>query len=135
LLLGVIKGVTSNFNENCANSLSSTVGSFFDLIDNMAVYDPRLLAKFQLSTVNLTEATNQVYAYCDMNQLASQFTKLADYANYEQYIVFASRGLGTFINVWGEMTTCIDMANAKGNGFDVGYCGSTLASTLLDTSL
>ena len=113
--------------------LSSTVVSFFDVINNLAIYDPTKTAKFQLASVNFTEATNQVYAYCDVNQLTKQFTFLADYENYEQYIVFASRIGGTMINTYGELMTCISDGNERGNGFDVGYCGSTLASTLLDT--
>lgn len=134
LSLGLIDGFVSNFNENCRVGLSSSVISFFDVMDNLAVYDPTKVAKFQLASVNFTEATNQVYAYCDVNQLTKQFSYLADYNAYENYIVFASRIGGTLINTYGEMMTCIDDGSKKGNGFDVGYCGSTLASTLLDTS-
>jgi len=129
----VIDGFVSTFNGNCKAGLDSTVVSFFDVINNLAIYDPTKTAKFQLASVNFTEATNQVYAYCDVNQLTKQFTFLADYENYEQYIVFASRIGGTMINTYGELMTCINDGNERGNGFDVGYCGSTLASTLLDT--
>lgn len=74
-----------------------------------------------------------MFVYCDSRQLTKQFTVLADYENYENYIVYFSRGLGTWINTWGELTTCMDEGSAKGNGFDVGYCGSTLLSKLFDT--
>jgi len=124
----------SNFNEPCRVGLSYTVISFFDVIDNIAIYDPTKTAKFSIANVNLTESTNQVYAYCDVNQLTKQFTWLADYENFENYIVFGSRIGGTLINVFGEMMGCISDGNSKGNGYDVGYCGSSLASTLLDTS-
>lgn len=134
-MLGVIDGFTSNFNEDCRSGLTSTVVSAFDVYDNMAIYDPRLIAKFQLSTVNFTEATNQVFVYCDSRQLTKQFTVLADYMNYENYIVFASRGLGTWINVWGELTTCMEEGAEMNKGYDVGYCGSSLITQLLDTKL
>jgi len=107
LLIGVIDGFTSNFNEDCRNGLTSSVVSAFDLFDNLEIYDPRLIAKFQLSMVNFTEASNHVFVFCDSAQLTKQFTVLSDYKNYENYIVFASRGLGTYINMWGELTECM----------------------------
>uniref|UniRef100_A0A7S3MI58 Uncharacterized protein n=1 Tax=Favella ehrenbergii TaxID=182087 RepID=A0A7S3MI58_9SPIT len=134
LFLGIIKGFVSNFNQNCAVGLTTSVNSFFDIIDNLAVYNPTKTAKFQISSVNFTEATNQVYAYCDVNQLTKQFTMLSDYENYENYFVFASRIGGTLVNTYPEMMACINDGQRKSNGFDVGYCGSTLASTFLDTS-
>ena len=105
------------------------------MFNNIGIYDPRLLAKFSLSNVNLTEATNQVYAFCDMTSLFSQFTKLADYNNPEQYIVLASRVGGAFINTVGELMTCIGDGNERNNGYDVGYCGGELFSVFLDTTL
>ena len=135
LSLGIIDGFVSAFNSNCNAGLSSSIISFFDVIDNLAIYDPTKTAKFQLASVNFTEATNQVYAYCDTNSLTQQFSFLADYKNYENYIVFASRIGGTLINTYPEMMACIRDGSKKGNGFDVGYCGSTLTATLLDTQL
>ena len=135
LSLGIIDGFVSAFNQNCHAGLSSTIISFFDVIDNLAVYNPTKTAEFQLASVNFTEATNQVYAYCDTNSLTQQFSFLADYNNYENYIVFASRIFGTTINTYPEMMTCIRDGQEKGNGFDIGYCGSTLTSTILDTQL
>ena len=108
LFLGVINGFVSSFNANCAVGLTSTVNSFFDVVDNLAVYNPTKIAKFQISSVNFTEATNQVYAYCDVTQLTKQFTYLGDYENFENYIIFASRIGGTLVNYWGEMATCIE---------------------------
>lgn len=108
LFLGVINGFVSSFNANCAVGLTSTVNSFFDVVDNLAIYNPTKIAKFQISSVNFTEATNQVYAFCDVTQLTKQFTYLSDYENYENYIIFASRIGGTLVNYWGEMATCIE---------------------------
>jgi len=65
----------------------------------------------------------------------TQFSGLANYEDYDQYIVLASRVAGAFVNTVGELTTCVDDGQRKGNGYDVGLCSSTLASVLLDTSL
>jgi len=134
-LLGSIDGFASNFNVDCRNGLSSTVSSLFDVFDNLGIYDPRLIGKFSISNVNFTEATNSVYAHCDMSQLVDQFTKLADYQNYEQYIVFASRVGGVFINEYWEKSACIEHGNKIDNGYDVGFCSFQLVSAILDTEL
>jgi len=83
LLLGIIDGTTGSFNGDCRGGLAETVRSTFSVLDNIDIYDPRKLSKFSLSNVGLTEATNVVYAYCDVSHLVSQFVNLADYENYE----------------------------------------------------
>jgi len=134
-LLGSIDGFASNFNVDCRNGLSSTVSSLFDVFDNLGIYDPRLIGKFSISNVNFTEATNSVYAHCDMSQLVNQFVKLADFKNYEQYIVFGSRVGGVFINEFWEKSACIEHGNKIDNGYDVGFCSFQLVSAFLDTEL
>jgi hypothetical protein len=135
LLLGVIDGTTGAFNDSCRGGLAESVRSGFSVMNNIGIYDPRLLAKFSLSNVNFTEATNQVYAFCDMTSLFSQFVTLADYQNPEQYIVLASRVGGAFINTFSELSTCISEGRVRNNGYDVGYCGGELFSVFLDTTL
>ena len=76
-----------------------------------------------------------MYAHCDMRTLTQQFTWLFDFENYEQYIVFASRVGGVFINEFWEMEECIQHGNEIDNGYDVGYCSLTLVSSILDTEL
>merc|ERR1712098_960676 len=102
---------------------------------NIDIYNPQKMAKFSLSNIALTEATNHVYASCDVSHLTSQFVKLSDYTNYEQYIVLASRIGGAFINAWPMYTGCIQHGKETDNGFDVGYCGGKLFSVFLDTTL
>ena len=134
-LLGAINGITSTFNTDCSTGLSLTVSSFFDVIDNIGIYDPRMLGKFQIASVNFTEATNAVYAFCDVSQLAKQFSTLFNYVNWEQYISLAARTGGVFINEFWEKSACISNGNTIGNGFDVGFCALSLASNFLDTKL
>ena len=82
-LLGAIDGFASNFNVDCRNGLASTVISGFDVYNNIDIYNPQKLGKFQIANVNFTEATNSVYAHCDIRTLVQQFSWLADYENYE----------------------------------------------------
>lgn len=135
MLLGVIDGFTSGFNETCRSGLANTVRSSFSVVDNIDFYNPKKLAKFQISNVGLTEATNIVYAYCDISALLAQFSKLFDYENPEQYITVASRVGGVFMSTWPKLTKCVTNGKTKENGYDVGFCGSTLASQFLDISL
>lgn len=135
LLIGIIDGLTSDFNGDCKGGLAETVRSAFTVWDNLGIYDPRKLSKFTMATNTLTEATNIVYAYCDTSQLVSQFSSLADYTNWEQYIVLASRIGGVFIKDWKKYRGCMSSGKERGNGFDVGLCGAKLASVFLDTSL
>ena len=83
----------------------------------------------------MTEATNIVYAYCDISALLAQFSKLLDFNNPEQYITLVSRVGGVFLSTWPKLTKCVKNGSKKENGYDVGFCASTLASQFLDISL
>ena len=135
MLLGGIDGTTGGFNDSCRSGLAETVRSAFALFDNMDIYDPRKISKFSLSNIGLTEATNVVYAYCDVSHLTEQFVTLSDYNNYEQYIVLASRIGGAMINAYGELRECITRGKERGNGYDVGLCSGEIVSMFLDTTL
>ena len=134
ILIGVIDGLTSSFNDDCRGGLAESIRTFFTLWDNLGIYDPRKISKFAMSTAGFTEATNIVYAYCDINQLSKQFIKLADYQNWEQYIVLASRVGGVFIKDYWTLSDCISGGKLRGNGYDVGLCSGKLTSLFLDTT-
>ena len=135
MLLGIIDGTTGGFNAECRGGLAQCVQSFFALIANIDIYDPRKISKFSLANIGLTESTNVVYAFCDVSQLTTQFVYLSDYTNYEQYIVLGSRVGGALINQYPKLTKCIDNGKERGNGYDVGLCGGELFSVFLDTTL
>ena len=107
MLVGIVDGTTGSFNGDCRGGLVSSIRAAFTLYNNIGIYDPRKLSKFTLSTNSFTEATNVVYAFCDISHLASQFSSLANYENYEQYIVLASRVGGGFINQIPQLYGCI----------------------------
>ena len=113
LLIGGIDGFTSDFNDSCTDGLIMTVTSAFSVLDNIAIYDPRNFAKFNISNVALTEATNMAYAFCDLSQLVSQFEKLVDFSNPDQYLVLVSRVGGAMINEVPAMWKCIQEGQEK----------------------
>ena len=76
-----------------------------------------------------------MYAYCDVSTLTANLRLLADFDNEEQYIVVASRALGFMINEYGVLAKCVSRGRERGNGYDVGKCGSETVSKLLDTTL
>ena len=135
MFLGIIDGLVSNFNVDCRSGLSESVKSLFSVVKNLPT-DPRKFAKFNIANTGLTEATNMVYAYCDTAPLGNNLSALIDYeTDPEQYIVLFSRLSGLYINTYPEMMKCIEQGKKKGNGYDVGFCGSNLVSLALDTKL
>ena len=69
ILLGVIEGGTSNFNEDCKGGLQNMVRSGFTVMSTSQFWLPANSAKFNLANVALTEASNIVYAHCSVDML------------------------------------------------------------------
>ena len=135
VLLGVIDGGTSNFNEDCRGGLANMVRNAFSVLDTYQIWLPQNTAKFNLANVGLTEASNIVYAHCSVTQVAAQLAQLADYSNPDQYIIVASRISGAMINTIPELRGCISEGNRKRDGYMVGVCSAEMVTTLLDASL
>ena len=134
-MVGCIDSIVSSYNEYCRSGLATTVRSAFDVYDNINIINPQNIPKFNLASVNLTEATNIVYAYCDVSKLFDQFSTITDYSDPEQYITIGSRVSGSLVNTVPEMRRCIDDGKRKGNGYDVGKCGCEIGAVVLDTKL
>ena len=90
-----------------------TVSNAFSVLDNIAIYDPRNLAKFNIANVGLTEATNMAYAFCDTSSLVKQFERLVDFSNPDQYLVLVARIGGALINEVPNMWACIQDGQKK----------------------
>ena len=135
MLLGVIDGGTSNFNEDCRGGLANMVRNGFSVLDTYQVWLPKNTAKFNLANVGLTEASNIVYAHCSVTQVAAQLAQLADYENPDQYIIVFSRISGAMVNTIPELRECINYGNQIGDGYMVGLCAANMVTTLLDASL
>ena len=134
-MLGLIQGLTAGFSVNCENGLTLAINSAFTVYTNREVYDPTKIMKFNIALNNLTEASNQVYAYCDVTSLTTEFTKLADYSDWPQYVAIASRAGGVFIADYWIYMDCINKGMEYENGIDVGLCSGKLATLFLDTVL
>ena len=135
MLLGVIDGGTSNFNEDCRGGLANMVRNAFSVLDTYQIWLPQNTAKFNLANVGLTEASNIVYAHCSVTQVAGQLSQLLDYSNPDQYIIIFSRISGAFVNTIPEKRRCMGEGSLKRDGFMVGLCASQMVTTLLDASL
>jgi len=132
LLLGVIDGFTSGFNEDCRSGLAETVRNGFSVLDTYQIWLPQNTAKFNIANVALTEASNIVYAYCDMSALFANLSQYTDISNPDQFVVLGFRIAGALVNTVGELTDCVSVGKAKNDGYMVGSCSAVLASTLLD---
>merc|ERR1712045_891558 len=135
VLLGVIDGGTSNFNEDCRGGLANMVRNAFSVLDTYQIWLPQNTAKFNLANVGLTETSNIVYAHCSVTQVAAQLAQLADYGNPDQYIIVFSRIGGAMVNTIPELRECITYGNQIGDGYMVGVCSAEMVTTLLDASL
>ena len=135
ILLGLIDGGTSNFNGECKSGLAETVRSAFSVLDTYEIWNPKNTAKFNIANVQLTEASNIVYAHCDVSTLAGQVGQIFDYEDPDQYIVIASRIMGAMINTIPELRSCVSQGQKTRDGYMVGVCSAEMLTTLLDASL
>ena len=66
ILLGLIDGVTGQFNDDCKNGLKGSVVSGFNLATyGSTFYLPSSLIKTQMSVNDVMTAVNSVTAYCN----------------------------------------------------------------------
>ena len=77
ILLGVIDGVTGQFNDDCKNGLKGSVVSTFNLATyGSTIYLPSSLIKTQMSVNDVMSAVNSVTAYCNFTLMLNQFGAL-----------------------------------------------------------
>ena len=135
MLIGIIEGFVSDYNEDCKAGLVNMVKSGFSVLDTYQFYLPTNFAKFQLANIGLTEATNIVYAHCSVTKILEQTADFVDFEDPMEYIVIISRFIGAAINSVPELTGCMSEASAKEDGYMYGNCASNLVTTLLDAEL
>ena len=79
MLIGIIEGFVSDYNEDCKAGLVNMVKSGFSVLDTYQVYKPQNFAKFNLANIGLTEATNIVYAHCSVTKILEQTSEFVDF--------------------------------------------------------
>ena len=72
ILTGLIEGTVTNFGTTCKDGMTSTVHSLFRMWDNIEIYNPTKIMKFGMSTNNMIESTNVVFAYCDFSHVSME---------------------------------------------------------------
>jgi hypothetical protein len=133
---GVIDGMSSVFtNEVCQSGMVSVVDTLKQMLDNREVYKPENVMKFSIASNNFQEAQNTVVAYCDFSSYGRSLSKLTETSKWENYIRFAGRVGGVFINDWQPNYECITNSISVQIGHDAGICASTLLSQVLDAVL
>ena len=81
--------------------------SAFSVLDTYEVWITQNTAKLNIAEAQLTEASNIVYAHCDVSTLAGQVTQIFDVDDPDQYIVIASRIMGAMVNTIPELRSCV----------------------------
>lgn len=135
MLLGIIEGGTSNFNDDCKGGLQNMVRSSFSVLSTYQIWLPQNTAKFNLANVGLTEASNIVYAHCSVTPVFDQIASLVDFNDPDSFIIVFARISGGMINTIPELRTCVKEGQEKRDGYMVGLCSANMAVTLLDASL
>ena len=79
ILIGIIDGIVAYFSYQCHSGLIGFIGSAFRMIDHYEVWLPQNTMKFNMSMNSFLEASNVVFAYCDVSHFQ---TEIEHYANY-----------------------------------------------------
>jgi len=97
LMKGMVVGLTATFSGECRGGLVGIIDSLLNAYNHIKIYLPKNFNKFGIAINDLTKAGNIVYAYCDMQKLWGELSKLGDWQDWEQYIEIAMRVGGVFI--------------------------------------
>ena len=89
--------------------------------------------KFNMSLNSFLEASNVVFAYCDVSHFQTEIEHYADYHNWEQYVSLAGRIGGVMVSDFWKYYDCIKEGRYGYNGFDIGACSGKITSLMIDT--
>lgn len=133
-LYGVIDGMSGTFtNEVCLGGITNVVASGSTMLNSAGAITDAM--KFSIASNNMSESTNTVVAYCDFSQYGRQLSKFANFAEWQNYVRFAGRIGGVFINDWQPAYDCIQSSVEAELGHDAGFCAAGLVSLVLDAVL
>lgn len=116
--------------------MANVVGSVFSMLEYKNIYNPTSTMKFAIAAGNLNSAVSTVTAWCNFSSFVNQLSYLTNFRMYENYIRVFGRTAGMFFSTtWKTNYECIKNGVATGNGHDVGYCVSQIATAVLDSVL
>ncbi len=78
--------MTREYNQECSKALVASIDSFFSTAENIAVYKPSKLAKFNIAISKFTKDTNQAYARCAISDFTKMFAKLTNFSDLYEVI-------------------------------------------------
>lgn len=133
IFTGIIDGIVAYFSRSCHAGLISFVFSLFRMFDYFAIYIPANTMKFNISMNNFIEASNVVFAYCDISHFQHEIEEYTEYQNWEQYISLSGRIGGVMISDFWRYNDCIKQGRGGRNGFMVGKCSGNITSLMIDT--
>ena len=67
ILIGIIDGIVAYFSRDCHSGLILWVSSAFRMVDHYEIWYPNNTMKFNMSMNSFLEASNNVFAYCDVS--------------------------------------------------------------------
>lgn len=132
---GLVVGVTAIYSEECRGGLVGTVDSALSMYNHIELYLPQNFNKFGMAFNELTEATNIVFATCDMSHVFSELSKLGDWKNWEQYVALAGRIGGVFIEDFNTQLVIIQDAAYANDGYATGVAVGNIVQGMLDSML
>ena len=133
IFTGIIDGIVAYFSRACHAGLISLIFSLFRMFDYFAIYIPANTMKFNISMNNFIEASNVVFAYCDISHFQHEIEEYTEYQNWEQYVALSGRIGGVMISDFWRYYSCIKQGRGGRNGFMVGKCSGNITSLMIDT--
>lgn len=79
ILLGIVDGIVAYFSRDCHAGLITFIASAFRMIDHYEIWIPNNTMKFNMSLNSFMEASNVVFAYCDVSHFQTEIEHLTEY--------------------------------------------------------
>ena len=132
-LIGFLNGLSFEGWDVCSDGLQSAVIAGFDVLEYLEVYIPENITKFTIATIQLQEAINLIYVYCNFTHMAEVFAELFSGTNFQQYGELISRILGSLILQLWVIIDQIEQGVADDDYEAVGYASGEILTIFIDT--
>ena len=133
--IGFLNGLSFEGFDVCSDGLQSVIIAAFDCIEYIEVYIPENITKFTIASIQLQEAINLIYTYCDFSHMAKVFAELFSGSNFQQYGDLASRIIGSLIVQLWVIIDKITVGAQTGDFEAVGEGIGEIFTLLIDTEI